>query len=463
MKKMKQSKFGHFFVKNNVVCAYNAIKMSSLYFNKKYYEDVKNIINGKKTDVSQILLEIINKLMEMQVIVDYSFNEEEYMKKIQSIIMKKPNIRVMVLHMTDICNLHCKYCFIEGNIQSTYKRKNMSIEVIEKAIDKFMKITRNKPFKKRPAIVFYGGEPLVNWEVMKHGLEYLDLKYKDYPVDKVVITNATLLTKEIALELKKYDVGVSISIDGPKNCHNANRVYCDGRGSFDDVIKAFSTLRSVGVEPSVSCVMSKETVDKAEEVIRWLIEDLHITALGFNHVSIVPSLNYYDEKYENDFADAVLKVQDIIQKDYPHVYERRMNHKINCFVDKQIIRADCTGCGEQFSVSTTGEVGICQGYMGSRKTFNNNVFDEDFDPNKDETFIEWSQRSPFTMPECYNCPALSTCGGGCPRNADVLNGSIWKRDIPFCHFAKKAQEWLLWKQFDLQRDKINYIGETHEQ
>lgn len=457
MEKIKQSKFGHFFIKEDLVCAYHSIKMSTLYFNKKYHKEINHFICTNGTiQISENALNIINRLKELQIIVDFSFNEKAYIDSILPLLIKPPHVRVMVLHMTDICNLRCKYCFIEGNIKSDYCRKNMTKEVIKKSIDKFVQITKDQKFRKRPAIVFYGGEPLINWNVMLHGLEYLQEKYPQFSVDKVLITNATLLNDQIAKELKKHDVGVSISIDGPEKCHDVNRVYCDGTGTFKDVVKGFDILRKAGIEPSASCVMSKETVDKAEEVIRWLVEDIHITALGFNHVSIVPSLNYYEEKYENDFADSVLKVQDIIQRDYPNVYERRMNHKINCFIDKQIIRADCTGCGEQFSVSTTGEIGICQGYMGSRKTFNNNVFDESFDPNKDEIFIEWSKRSPFTMSECYDCPALATCGGGCPRNADVLTGTIWNR--AFCHFAKKAQEWLIWKQFSLNRKDIEYIG-----
>lgn len=209
---------------------------------------------------------------------------------------------------------------------------------------------------------------------MLHGLKYLAEKYPQASVDKVLITNATLLTDEIAKELKKYDVGVSVSIDGPQNCHDANRVYCNGKGSFKDAVRGFSILRKAGIEPSASCVMSKETVAQAEEVIRWLVEEMRINALGFNHVSIVPSLNYYDEQYENAFAEAVLKVQDIIQQKYPHVYERRMNHKINCYLDKQIIRADCTDAGNNSVSAQPEKSGFVKGI---------------WDPEKHSTILFW--------------------------------------------------------------------------
>ena len=157
------------------------------------------------------------------------------------------------------------------------------------------------------------------------------------------------------------------------------------------------------------------------------------------------NLTVETKNLEEQFADAILHVQDVIQQKYPFVYERRMGHKVNMFLDKLFIKSDCTGCGEQFSVSPTGEIGICQGYMGTRKTFRKTVFDLEYNPEEDPVFIEWSKRSPLNIEKCLACPALATCGGGCPRNADMINGSIWEPDSAFCHFAKKAQTWLIWR------------------
>jgi uncharacterized protein len=99
------------------------------------------------------------------------------------------------------------------------------------------------------------------------------------------------------------------------------------------------------------------------------------------------------------------------------------------------------------SISPDGQIGICQGYMGSRKTFANSVFEDQYSPLEDPVFWEWSRRSPLNMEKCFSCSALSTCGGGCPRNADFIHGSIWKIDSAFCHFAQKAQEWMIWKKY----------------
>lgn len=437
---MRFSKFVHVLERDKTYCVYNALNMQYRFYSQLQYERIRMYLNGRaQRDES------IDDLLSAKIIVQDEFEEEKHLRRINDIIFDGVHIRVMVLHLTDFCNLRCKYCFIEGNIGEQYKRCNMTEEVATRAIDKFIQILDDYHKHATPSIVFYGGEPLANWKTMEAALIYLAEKYPQKKIDKILITNGTLMTADIAQRLREFGVHVSVSIDGNRQHTNANRVFIDGRGAYDDTIKGINLLRQVGIEPSVSCVLAKENVPFAKDIIEYFVQELKIKALGFNHVSIVPNLSYYDVDYEESFARALIEVQEEIQSKYSDVYERRMNHKINCFLDKQLLRADCTGCGEQMSVSPLGEIGICQGYMGSRKTFNNSVFDEDYLPKNDEVFIEWSKRSPLTMKSCFDCIALATCGGGCPRNADVLSGSIWEPDKAFCHFAKLAQEWMLWK------------------
>lgn len=459
-KKLKQSVFGHFFYKAGSYCAYNALKIETIYFDAGFYP---YIVETTETQISEVLEEVpvglkeqfvllLTEICDSHILVPVDYDEVSYLEKIKHLAFKGPSVRVMVLHLTDYCNLHCNYCFIEGNIPENYRRMDMSREVIEKAIDKFGRMIADRPFPKAPSIVFYGGEPLANWKIMKYGLKYLRREQNEgripAKINKVLITNGTLISSEIAESLMEYEVMVSVSIDGPKEIHDRNRVFRNGCGSFEKAMAGFKVLEESGVKPTVSCVLSKDSLEHSSEIIHWLLGDLGIKALGFNHVSIVPNVSTYDPAYEAAFGDVLIQGQEVIQSSYPEVYERRMNHKINAFLDRKIIIADCTGCGEQMSVSPDGQIGICQGYMGSRKTFGNSVFDFAYDPSQDPVFIEWSQRSPLNMPQCYNCPALATCGGGCPRNADFIHGSIWKVDSAFCHFAKKAQEWMIWKKYE---------------
>jgi len=462
-KRLRQSLFGHFFEKDETVCAYNALKIVTIYFPKQLFpyiakipgRTVNEIIRSVPSDCLSIFRETVTEICQASIYVPQEYDEITYLERIKSQIFVPPNPRVMVLHLTDYCNLRCRYCFIEGNIRPGYQRQNMSFKVVEKSLEKFGQMIEGKDFVQKPSIVFYGGEPLCNWPVIEHCLEYLvHLQEKNFirrDMDKVIITNGTLATKKIAQTFKKHHVLPAVSIDGFREAHNANRIFRNGKGSFDQVIKGFFVLKEAGLKPTIASVLTDDNIPYIQEIIHWFLDELQVKALGFNHVSIVPDKNEYDPAYEDRAADVILKVQEIIQSFYPDVYERRMNRKLNCFLDREILKADCTGCGEQISISPNGQVGICQGYMGSRKTFNNTVFNKNFNPENDPVFEEWSRRSPLNMEQCYACPALGTCGGGCPRNADFIHGSIWQVDSAFCHFAVKAQEWMIWKKYEVSK------------
>lgn len=443
----KYSRFLHVYERDGRVCLYNALTMEAIYSSKRDYDHAQVLFQQTKHVGNNTLL---RKMKNYNMILPCTVDEELYLDEIRKRLFVGPRMRVMVLHMTDFCNLKCKYCFIEGGQASNYCRQSMSIDTARVAVNKYFQILKKHNIHKSPSIVFYGGEPLLNWNVIKFAISHIHANEvaSGIKVDKVIITNGTILTDEIIDYVKKYHILISVSLDGIQNVNDANRIDYQGEGSFSRATNTIKQLVENGIMPAVSCVMAKEGIPHVDDSISFLIEELGITGLGFNHVSIIPGLNFYDPIYEEQFADTILHVQDIIQKKYPYVYERRMGHKVNTFIDKLFIKSDCTGCGEQFSVSPLGEIGICQGYMGSRKTFSKTIFDEEYNPEEDPVFIEWSKRSPLNIKECLTCDALATCGGGCPRNADMINGSIWKPDSAFCHFAKKAQSWLIWRSQD---------------
>lgn len=134
--------------------------------------------------------------------------------------------------------------------------------------------------------------------------------------------------------------------------------------------------------------------------------------------------------------------------------------KVDSFVKSEIYAFDCGAAGGgQIVIAPDGQVGICHGYLGSRKHFATTVDDETFDPRNDPVFIEWSRRSPLNMDACRECPALGICGGGCPLNADFEEGSIWGLDKRFCVHCKTTLEWLIW---DLYKQMINKTSSVTE-
>ena len=453
---LRRSTFGHFFENGEHACAYNALSMAREYFPSRYLNPIRNLENSTASSVLKRVAKpdreavsgLITRICNSGIVVPADYDETSHYGQVKDFVFNGPRIRVMVLHLTEVCNLKCRYCFVEGQYPSVGKRETMPVNTIRASVNFFARMVADQNFTKPPSIVFYGGEPLVNWQVMKAGLEEIDMLQANghlTPVlNKIVITNGTLITDEIARTLKEYEVSVAVSIDGPEDIHDSMRVYRGGAGSFAKAMDGIGILKAHGITPTISSVMTKQGINRLEEILDFLIDTIGAKGIGFNHVSIVPDHYPYDPVYEDSFADAILRAREHNEQQHPGTYERRMSPRIRNFRTRSLVKADCTGCGEQFSVSPEGEVGICQGFIGERLTFEGSVYDEDFDPHSEPVFQEWSLRSPLNMSECTNCPALATCGGGCPRNAHALTGSIWNVDKGFCHFARKANEWLIW-------------------
>lgn len=131
-----------------------------------------------------------------------------------------------------------------------------------------------------------------------------------------------------------------------------------------------------------------------------------------------------------------------------------MLRKITAFVNQQIVPYDCGAGGEQIAISPAGLVSICQDTLRTPEFIVTKVEDLDFNPIKNKIMREWSLRSPLNIPECLQCPALGICGGGCPINAKITNGSIWSIDKRICPHSLYTLEWIIWDVYSQIRKKI---------
>lgn len=132
--RLKKSVFGHFFQGDESSCAYNALKIITVYFDVVLYpyilrvtevpifEVLREIPKGLRKQFVSVLTAICNA----HILVSVNYDELSYLEKVKKIAFHGPMIRVLVLHLTDYCNLRCRYCFIEGNIPENYKRQNMT-------------------------------------------------------------------------------------------------------------------------------------------------------------------------------------------------------------------------------------------------------------------------------------------------------------------------------------------------
>lgn len=142
-------------------------------------------------------------------------------------------VKDLILQVTQSCNLRCEYCTYSGNYYTrTHSIKKMPAETAFKAVDFMVKHSKEK---KVVSIGFYGGEPLLAFDLIKQVIEYIEANYAGKNFKYTITTNGTLLTEEIIDYLVAKDFVLMISLDGPEEVHNRHRKFADGTGSFDKI------------------------------------------------------------------------------------------------------------------------------------------------------------------------------------------------------------------------------------
>lgn len=155
-------------------------------------------------------------------------------------------VRQMVLNVTDNCNLKCKYCIYSGDFtgRRSHRKTFMTRKVAKKALDYFLE--HSKKQKGFIALGFYGGEPLLNFDLVKWCIEYVSKNYnRDTPLILTITTNGTVFNQEIIDFLIRHKAILFISLDGPQNIHDKNRKSLEGKGTFHKIVDNLERIRNI--------------------------------------------------------------------------------------------------------------------------------------------------------------------------------------------------------------------------
>lgn len=227
----------------------------------------------------------------------------------------------MTLEVTQQCNLRCDYCIYHPEHPSyrEFGKKHMSIETAKKSIDFLKEHSTNN--MDTTFIGFYGGEPLLNFTVVKEAVQYAKKVFEGKPLHFNITTNATLLTNSICDFLVENKVAFTISMDGPKEIHDAHRKFAGGNGSFDDVMKGIETLfqsyKKLNEIPifGLNMVNAGSDIKKQYDTIQkfiagcdWLPKDSFVLTNG---VDTGPQEMHYilpQSKEERDYMDVMIDI-----------------------------------------------------------------------------------------------------------------------------------------------------------
>ena len=432
---MKLSKYFQYIeMDENYIAVFNSILMQIIFIEKNKLDDLKNFkLNETETN-----------LMVENGIYETTSDMEEIYESLKFGIKKQVKIpTIMYLNVSTFCNLACKYCFIESNPISNQKYNKMSFNIAKTAVDKFLsELEKNKIAESQ--IIFYGGEPLTNWEVVKKIIKYVKEEKKSN-ITLTIITNGTLLNREIIQFLMDYHIGIGISIDGPKFINDKNRIFKSGNESvYTKAMNSVKLLNEMNSSYCVSATVTPDVVDNEDEIFKWLIDN-RIKNVFWNLYHYSSKSEEWEEHY-NKMSDFILKAYKILKEN--NIGEEKVKEQIEMFLNQTFKFHSCGAVGlNQLTIKPNGDVCICQGDSRSYNNIVGNIIDDEIDDILNNPINnDWLEMYTIDKEKCKFCPAISVCGGGCPLQAEVLFGKRTDIDEASCIYYKKLLEWLI-KQY----------------
>ena len=453
----RASTLGHIFENNGKYALFHSLTYEVLYFDDKiksvldlfeHGSTVEFVLNKLSTDLRSDARQVITELIENNFLIPVNKNEFQEIHNAADRLVGYPEISILYLLLTGRCNLRCKYCFVETpHIPTSFKSAMMTKETAILGIDTYAKALASNPENKLLTrnVYYYGGEPILNWDTLVSSAEYmLNLKEKGILPETLVlnmVTNGTLITKEMAHTLARLGIQVSVSLDGPQEITEKNRGKPNGGSkTYDSIIAGIKNLQYAGITVGISCTIS-DNEDSLPEIVRWFNSELGVSSLGFNVLMGNEAEIGVTKEYFKKAAHGMLAAYEVARE--LNVYEDRVTRKVRAFSEQILYPKDCGGCGRQIVVTADGLVGPCHAYAGDGQDYYKKLTDS-YNPVTDPDILEWSERSPLTMAQCQTRSAVGICGGGCAYHADRNYGSIWAIDDRFCYQAKSTVEWLVW-------------------
>ena len=392
---------------------------------------------GEKYSEKDLLdiLEAVTELTEQGRL----FTKDIYESFIDVVKQRKTVVKALCLHIAHDCNLACKYCFAEEG-EYHGRRALMSYEVGKKALDFLI---ANSGTRRNLEVDFFGGEPLMNWQVVKdlvaYGREQEKLHDKHFRF--TLTTNGVLLNDEVQEFVNKEMDNVVISLDGRKEVNDQMRPFRNGKGSYDLIVPKFQKLAESRNQEKyyIRGTFTRNNLDFSKDVE-------HFADLGFKQMSIEPVVGDDTEPYaiQKEDLPQIFEEYDKLAK---FLIEREKSGRGFNFFHFMIdltggpcVYKRLSGCGsgtEYLAVTPWGDFYPCHQFVGEEQYLMGNV-DEGI--TKPEIQKEFGGCNVYTKKDCKDCFARFYCSGGCAANAFHFQGDIKGNYEIGCELQRKRVE-----------------------
>ena len=418
-----------------------AYDIISLYKEKSTEEIITSMLEKYKADKTITREEILSCIEDIKGLEKAGklFSKDIYENRAFDFKNRKTDIKALCLHVAHTCNLNCEYCFAS---QGKYhgERALMPYEVGKRALDFLIE---NSGSRHNLEVDFFGGEPLMNFEVVKKLVKYAreqeKLHNKNFRF--TLTTNGLLIDDDVIAFVNKEMSNVVLSLDGRKEVHDSLRKTISGQGSYDIIIPKFKKLVKArgGKNYYIRGTFTHNNIDFLKDI-------LHMADLGFTELSMEPVVCAPDEPYALTEEDLpILKEQyellakEMIKRDSENrgftFYHYMLDLTHGPCIYKRI-----SGCGsgtEYLAVTPWGDLYPCHQFVGDEKFKLGDIYNGIVNTKVRD---EFKLCNAYARPECKDCWAKLYCSGGCAANSYHATGNILGTYKYGCELLKKRIE-----------------------
>ena len=407
----------------------------ALYENRSKEEIVTKLSADYKAEDIEEAYSEIEELVQAECL----FTEDIYKDYIIDFKKRPTVVKALCLHIAHDCNLACKYCFAEEG-EYHGRRALMSFEVGKKALDFLI---ANSGSRRNLEVDFFGGEPLMNFDVVKQLVAYgrEQEKIHDKNFRFTLTTNGVLLNKDIQEFANKEMANVVLSVDGRKEVHDFMRPFRGGQGSYDKIIPKFKDMAESRHQTDyyVRGTFTHYNTDFAADVLSLADE-------GFKQISVEPVVAPESEDYaikETDLPKIMEEYDRLAKEMLKREKEGRGFNFFHFMIDLSggpCVAKRLSGCGsgtEYLAVTPWGDFYPCHQFVGQEEFLMGNVDDGIVRNDLQE---EFKCCNVYAREKCQTCFAKFYCSGGCAANAYNFTGNITDTYEIGCEMMRKRVE-----------------------
>lgn len=393
--------------------------------------ELKKIIAGNLDKDSRLMTELIeHKMIYGESELEFSTNNKFALRTIKGHVNTATALHIFVV--TTSCNMSCVYCQANNGVESSHLVMNE--DMAEHAVD----IALQSP---EPCLgfEFQGGEPLLNFDVVKHIVEYTEEHKGYHDISYTIVTNLTLLTDEILEFFAMHNFGLSTSMDGNEQVHNNNRVFINGNGTYSYVCNSIDKIRKAGLHVGAIQTTTRYSLQYPKEIVHAYAD------MGFDSIFIRPltplgkasvywkSIGYLPEEFIAFYRAAVDELLRINQKgyfikeDHATILLKRIRGD---FMNYMELRSPCGAGVGQLAYYADGDIFTCdEGRMlheMGESTFRlGNVYESTYRDLIDNSICKTVCASSIleSIPTCCDCVYQPYCGT-CPVVNYALHGDV---------------------------------------